>query len=357
MICERTVRAAVAGLGLTMVIGLPAMAQETVRVGMCISWPPYAFLPLAEEADLVDGYRIDVTQFADQFAGQSALAAGQIDVLECTADYVPIGIAAGADTRLVAFGAPAYGVDHIVLAGGVEEADLAGKRIATAEGTIGHLLVGVWLESIGVPVDSIEIVNLQPDEAVGPMLSGALDGAWLYEPWIGQVLGDLEGARTVAKNDEPRFLEEGIFTDVVFMNADFIAERRDAALAVLKARFDAVGWWNENTDAGNAFFADRLGWSVADVESIMGTNGKFREAGVYVYDFDEAARVCGVLDGDPPFGLAAGAIPDIVRRINGLWIDFGLMDEMQPAEDGIDCSLMGDLVESGYRQALEPNDG
>jgi NitT/TauT family transport system substrate-binding protein len=66
--------------------------------------------------------------------------------------------------------------------------------------------------------------------------------------------------------------------------------------------------------------------------------------------FDESARFCGVLEGDPPIGLGNGGIYDTIRLINEWWVKLGLLRSVHDPEQGVDCSLMGDLVASGYRQ-------
>lgn len=46
-------------------------------------------------------------------------------------------------------------------------------------------------------------------------------------------------------------LKTGIFTDMICEKGNFIKDHRSAALDMLEARFEAVGWWNENTAEGN----------------------------------------------------------------------------------------------------------
>ena len=140
--------------------------------------------------------------------------------------------------------------------------------------------------------------------------------------------------------------------DVVYMNGKFVAERRDAAKAMLKARFDALGWWHENTKEGNAILAEFLKWPVADVESVIGTNGKFLNGGIYMYDFNESAQVCGVLDGAPPFEIGNGSIKSVIKTVNEWWVRLGLMKKVHEPDAGVDCSLMGDLVAAGYSQSF-----
>ncbi|MBZ0161680.1 MAG: ABC transporter substrate-binding protein [Notoacmeibacter sp.] len=332
-----------------------AQAKETVNVGVCVSWPGYAMLEVARQKNLIPDYDLNITIFEDPLGGHSALAAGQVDVYGCTADYVPLTVDRGTDVVNVAFMNPSYGVDHIILAPETEAPNLAGKKVSAPQAYIGHLLMGLWLDSQGITPDQVEWVNLNADEAVGPMLSRDLSAAYMYEPWISKVLEAMPGARSVVNTADPAMLKTGIFMDSLFMNKKFIAEKRAAAIAVLKARWDGLGYWHENVEETNQLIAEFLQWPVEDVGFVIGTNGKSFEGGIYMYDFDESARVCGVLEGEPPFALANGSMADVVSLTNDWWIKLGLMENRIDAAKGIDCSLMGDLVASGYRQSFTAN--
>lgn len=346
---------AAAGITAMMALASAAQAKERVNVGLCVSWPGYAMLEIAKQAGLADDYDINTVIFDDPLGGHAALAAGQIDVYECTGDYTPLAIGRGTGVVNVAFANPSYGVDHIILAPGITVDNIADNRIGAPQAYIGQLLMGVFLENEGVPLDSVEWVNLLADEAVGPMLSGDLAAAYLYEPWISKVMENLPGSSSGIDTAYPVALKTGIFTDVIYMNGDFVANRRDVARDILKTRFDALGWWHDNTAEGNQIMSDFLQWPLADVESVIGTNGKYLDGGIYMYDFNEAAQVCGVIEGEPPFDIGNGSMPEVVRTINEWWVRLGLMTEVHDPAAGVDCSLMGELAESGYSQSFGAN--
>ncbi|MFC2967655.1 ABC transporter substrate-binding protein [Acidimangrovimonas pyrenivorans] len=332
-----------------------ASAKETVNVGICVSWPGYAMLEVAKEKGLTGDYDLNITIFEDPLGGHAALAAGQIDVYGCTADYTPLVVERGTDVVNVAFLNPSYGVDHIILAPDTKVSDLKGKKVAAPQAYIGQLLMGLWLDSQGIGPKDVEWVNLNADEAVGPMLSGDLSAAYMYEPWISKVLAAQPGAKSVVDTTDPAMLKTGIFMDALYMNKNFIEKDRKAALAVLKARWDGLGYWHSHVEETNKLMAKFLQWPEEDINYVIGTNGKSLEGGIYMFDFDESARVCGVLDGEPPFGMANGSMVDTVALTNEWWIKLGLMkNKIDPAK-GIDCSLMGDLVKAGYRQSFTAN--
>lgn len=330
-----------------------AYAAEKVKVGLCVSWPGYSSLELAKEKNLAPDLAIENTIFDDPVGAHSALAAGQIDVLYCTSEYTPIAVQQGTDEVMVTFLNPSYGVDQIALAPNIEPKDLPGKKIAAPQAYIGQLLMGVWLDSQGIKYDSVNWVNLNADEAVGPMVSGDLAAAYQYEPWISKLTASLKGARSVANTSEEVFLKTGIFMDVLYMNKTFVAKRRPVAVATLKALFTAVQAWHDDPSGVNQIYADFLKWPKGDVESVVGTNGKFLKGGNYTLDFNEAARSCGVMDGEPPLGLARDGMKDTVALINDWWVKLGLMKTKIDPAKGVDCSLMGDLVKAGFSQDIK----
>lgn len=349
----RTVAAALATICTIVLSGAPAsVAKETVNIGICVSWPGYAMYEVVRQKNLTPDYELNLTIFEDPIGGHSALAAGQLDIYVCTGDYTPLIIDRGTDVVNVTFMNPSYGVDHIILAPNVEIGDLKGKKVSAPQAYIGHLLMGLWLDGEGYAPGDVEWVNLNADEAVGPMLSGDLAAAYMYEPWISKVMEAQPGSRSVVNTANPEMAKTGIFMDVMYMNKNFINDRREAALDMLRARWDAVGYWHDNTDEINTMLADFLQWPKADIEAVIGTNGKNAEGGIYMYDFDEAAQVCGVIDGQPPFDIGNGSMPDVVKLTNEWWVKLGLMNKLYDPTAGIDCSLMGDLAKSGYRQSF-----
>ncbi len=334
-------------------VSTTATAKEEINVGACVSWPGYSFFEVVRQQDLAPDYDINISIFEDPLGGHAALATGQLDIYLCTGDYTPVAAARGLDVTNVAVQNLVYGVDKVVIGPDLEPEDLRGQRIAAPQAYIGQLVMGLWLDSVGISPDEVTWVNLNADEAVGPMMSGDLGAAYMYEPWVNQVVDNLDGARVIADTSAPELMETGIFMDVMYMNTNFIAEHRQAAIDMLKARFEATAYWNEHTDEVNQTFADYLQWSKADIESIMGSNGKYLEGGMYMLDFNEVARICGVMDGEPPFGIDNGAMESMVELTNEWWIKLDLMDEMlADPSDAFDCSLVGDLAAQGYRQTF-----
>ncbi|HEY9163714.1 MAG TPA: hypothetical protein VIN57_03800, partial [Magnetovibrio sp.] len=111
-------------------------------------------------------------------------------------------------------------------------------------------------------------------------------------------------------------------------------------------------YWHDHTDEVNQLWADYLKWPVEDIQFVTGTNGKDFLGGIYMFDFNESAQFCGVVEGEPPFG-SHGSFESAVKTTNEWWVKLGVLKEMQDPAKGIDCSLMGDLAKAGYSQSIQ----
>jgi len=186
------------------------------------------------------------------------------------------------------------------------------------------------------------------DDAVAAMVGGDVAAAEFWDPFGTQALAALPGSKVAAQSREPFWLANALIADAVFMNSDFIKNRRDVAIKSMQALFDAIAWWSKNPTEGNQIIAKGMKMTVADVELVIGKDGSGKDGGLYPYNFMEAARFCGSAPGDPPFGQKNGQIADHWRLTNEWWIKFGQMKETIDPSAGTDCSLLSDLYKAGY---------
>lgn len=325
-------------------------AAEQVRVAG-LTWPGYGFWYIAEEKGLAPDLEFSYQAIEDPFQSFGLATAGQLDVVSSTIEFAPIAAAEGMPVKLVAYGNISYGTDKIVVGPGIDSAkDLVGKKVAVLEGGLAQLYMAIWLEQNGVAYDQVEYVNLIMDDAASAMIGGDVAAAEFWDPFGTQILAAMPDTRLAAQSREPFWLKNALIADAVFMNADFIKNRRDVAVKTMRALYDAIAWWQANPTEGNEIIARRMQMSVADVELVIGKDGSGKDGGLYPYSFLEAARFCGSAPGDPPFGQTNGQIEDHWRMTNEWWIKFGQMSETIEPEAGIDCSLLSELHDAGYGQ-------
>ena len=65
--------------------------------------------------------------------------------------------------------------------------DLAGKRVATGRGSVGHFLVLMALRRAKLDVSAIQLTFLQPADAKAALLSGSVDAWSTWEPYTSQL--------------------------------------------------------------------------------------------------------------------------------------------------------------------------
>ena len=341
-----------AGLALAVLAGgsMAADAKEKVSIAG-LTWPGYGFWFIAQEKGLAPDLEISYQAIEDPYQSFGLMTSGQLDVVSSTIEFAPIATAQGMPVKLVSYGNISYGTDKIVVGPGIESAkDLIGKKVAVLEGGLAQLYMAIWLEQNGVAYDKVEYVNLIMDDAVSAMAGGDVAAAEFWDPFGTQILQSSPGTRLAAQSREDFWLTNALIADAHFMNADFIAKRRDVAVKTMQALYDAIAWWQKNPTEGNQIIAKGMQMTVADVELVIGKDGTGKDGGLYPYAFIEAARFCGSAPGDPPFGQKNGQIADHWRMTNEWWIKFGQMKKTVAPEEGTDCSLLSDLHKAGYGQ-------
>jgi NitT/TauT family transport system substrate-binding protein len=278
------------------------------------------------------------------------MTSGQLEIVSSTAEFAPIGASQNMPVRMFAYGNLSHGIDKIIVRPEIKNAaELKGKIVAVMVGGLPQIMMGIYLEKNGLPFDSVNYVNVIMDQATAAMIGGTVAAAELWEPFSSQTLSAIPGARTVASTADPEWASTGLIADGHFINSNWVKEKRPVALKAIKAMYDAIAWWKKNPKEGNQIIADGLKMSVADVELVLGKDGSGLDAGLYPYTFLQAAQACGVAPGDPPFGQKNGQLFKHYKLTNEWWVKFGVVKALYPPDKAIDCSLLKDLYDSGYR--------
>ena len=317
-----------------------ASKAETVRVGHW-SWPGYGFFYVAQEKGLAQDLEFEFTVIEDPVQLFGLLSTGQLDIVLSTIEFGPIAVAEEMPVKLAALTNLGYGSDHIIVHPDIENPeDLKGQQVAVLEGGLSQIYMAIWLEQNGVSWDEVEMVNLIAGDAAAAMISGQVAAAELWDPFGGQVLDELEGSRELSNSREPYWLELGLIADALFVSDDFVTNNRETAVKATQALFAGVEYWRENPTEANEIIAEATGFSIEDVQGILGGENNPEDGTLYMYSLEEAGQFCGVVPGSPPFGQKNGQMTEHWALTNNWWITFGLMDEKIAPEQGIDCDLL-----------------
>lgn len=324
-------------------------AAEQVRVAG-LTWPGYGWWYIAKAKNLAPDLDISYQSIEDPFQSFSLMASGQLEIISSTAEFAPIGASQNMPVRMFAYGNLSHGTDKLIMRPEIKAAaDLKGKKVAVMVGGLPQIMMGIYLEKNGLPFDSVEYVNVIMDQAAAAMIGGSVGGAELWEPFGTQALAAVPGAKVVASTADPEWASTGLIGDAHYINSDWAKNKRPVALKALKAMYDAIAWWKKNPKEGNQIIADGMKMSLADVELVIGKDGTGLDSGLAPYTFVEAAQFCGSAPGDPPFGQKNGQLLEHFKLTNSWWVKFGMVKDNFPPEKGIDCSLLKELYDSGYR--------
>ena len=73
--------------------------------------------------------------------------------------------------------------------------DIAGKRIATPKGSVGHNFILAALEAQGRPLDAVHFAFLSPQDGNAALLGGSVDGWAVWDP--NATIAEKQGARLI----------------------------------------------------------------------------------------------------------------------------------------------------------------
>ena len=327
----------------------PAQAAEEVKISG-FTWPGYGFWFIAKDKNLAPNLDINYQTIEDPYESYNLVTADQMDVVSSTVEFSPIAAERDLPLKLVAFANLSYGTDKIVVAPGINgPADLKGKKVAVVEGGLAQIYVAMWLERNGYPFDSVQYTNIIADDAFAAMIGGDVAASEFWEPYGSNVLKALDGSKVLSQSREDYWTSQAVVADGLYMNAKFIEERHDVALDTLRALYDAIAWWKKNPTEGNEIIAKGMKMSIDDVELVIGKDGTSLDGGLYIYDFMEAARFCGAAPGDPPFNQVNGQMRSHYDLMSDWWLKFGFLETRNPYEKGVNCNLLKELYDSGYR--------
>lgn len=121
--------------------------------------------------------------------------------------------------------------------------DLKGKKVAVAKGSSGFALLYQAIDKAGLKPSDVQIIQLQPDEALPAFESGAVDAWSIWEPFISlETLG--KDARSLASGETLNAYSPGF----VIARSAFTEEHPDLTVLFLKVYEKARLYEKEHLD-------------------------------------------------------------------------------------------------------------
>ena len=139
-----------------------------------------------------------------------------------------------------------------------EASDLKGKKIGIpGDGGFGIYSVDLALESVGLSVDDVELVNLSPGDIPAALANGSVDASWSIEPISSAVI-----SQGIAHELLPIDYQAGVELGAMVFNTEYVEKHPAAVTAFTAAYLKAVkeledgGWADPATQKIIAEYTD-----------------------------------------------------------------------------------------------------
>lgn len=202
----------------------------------------------------LDGVTVTWTQSAGSNKANEGLRSDALDVGSTAGSAALLARANGSPIKAVdIYSQPEWSAIVVPKGSDIDEvADLRGKSVAATKGTDPYFFLLQSLEAAGVPLDAVEVQNLQHADGRTALDNGSVD-AWAgLDPIMAAAQAE-SGAELVYRNIG--------FNTYGFLNVreDFLSEHRDVAQVVVDAYERARKWALEHPEELTALLADVAG--------------------------------------------------------------------------------------------------
>ncbi|TBO34411.1 aliphatic sulfonate ABC transporter substrate-binding protein [Aquabacterium lacunae] len=231
-------------------VATPARAE--VKVGVS-DWPGWVAWYVAEQKGFFKKHGADVklVWFANYTDSISALSAGQLDANSQTWSDTMGPLAKGLPLKVVLVNDNSAGNDALVVNPKIKSfKDLKGKSVALEQYSVSHFVLVNALAKNGMKVSDIKLVNLAAGDAAAAFMSGRVDAAVVWNPWIHQIESSGKGKALFTSKDLP-----GLIPDLLVAQDKAIKAKRKDLVGMVKAWFDTVAFIQAKPDEAAAIMA------------------------------------------------------------------------------------------------------
>ncbi len=209
-------------------------------------WPGWFVWYLVKEKGFFEknGVNVDLVWFPVYSDSLSALASGKVDANSQTLSDTLAPASKGIKLKAVLVNDNSNGGDGVVVKPSINSLkDLKGKKVATELGTVDHLLMLTALEKAGLAEKDVAYTNMTVNDAGPAFISGNLDAAVLWEPFLSKAIQEGKGKLLFSSKDTP-----GLIPDLLVFKEEITKNRPDDVKKIINAWFDALDYWKANPE-------------------------------------------------------------------------------------------------------------
>lgn len=229
------------------------------------TYPGFAIPFIAEKMGFFKDQKVVLKRIDDPAVINSGMIKGEIDGSFTSTDSFVLAASQGVNAKAILLADESHGADGIVVKKKIASInDLKGKKVALNIGWPGHFFLLYNLDKAGMSPSDVTIVNMDADKAGAAFVSGKLDAAVTWEPWLSKAQ-EYSGGKVLVSTKDIR----GIIIDPLIVSSDTIQKFPGSVQAFVKGYFDAYNWYLNNKTEGNKIMADALGLKTEEFEAMI----------------------------------------------------------------------------------------
>ena len=308
-------------------LGAFAPAHAEVKVGLS-DWPGWVAWYVAEQKGFFKKYGADVklVWFPNYTDSIAALSAGQLDANSQTWSDTMTPLAKGVPLKTVLVNDNSAGNDALMVGPKIKSfAELKGKSIALEQYSVSHFVLATALAKNHMKMSDVKIVNLSAGDAAAAFLTGRVDAAVLWNPWVSKIETSGKGRALFTSKEMP-----GLVPDLLIAHGKALADKgkRAELVGMIRAWFDTEAFIRSNPAEAIKIMAKVVGLSPDEYKVFLpGTR------------FFNAADNKAAMDATQPQSLVA-----VGPTIHQFLSDNKLIDGPVDYAKGIDASLLNDAL-------------
>lgn len=239
------------GTALALLAGMARAEVDQLNVAYFLEWPmPFQFAKVQGLYEERLGIPVNWVAFDTGTAMSAAMASGDIHI--AVSQGVPpfvVATSAGQDLQVIDVAVSYSENDNCVVRADLEidkdnaATELPGSKVAVPLGTAAHYGFLRQMEHFGVPLDSLEIVDMAPPDGAAALLQGAVDMMCGYGAAIVRAQ---ENGNVLLTGAEKEALGILVF-DVTSAPAAFVAENPDTVAGFLAVTAEMNAGWNDGS--------------------------------------------------------------------------------------------------------------
>jgi len=309
----------------------PGVVAE-VKVGVS-DWTGWVAWYVAQDQGYFRKYRADVklVWFANYSDSIAALSTGQLDANSQTWSDTLGPLAKGLPLKVVLVNDNSAGNDALLVGPRIKTfADLRGHKVALEQYSISHFVLYTALARNGLKPSDVNVVNLSAGDAAAAFMSGGVDAAVVWNPWISQIVKSGKGTPLFTSAQMP-----GLIPDLLVAQARALQTRRKDFVGMMRAWFDAVAFIRAQPERAVAIMSKVVSMSPEQYRVFLpGTRFFDAAANQEAFDAHNPKALVNVAPTIAAFLLSNKLIdgqPDAARAIDRTLLDEALSVVSAPA--------------------------